>query len=77
MVIYNFVRVKNEKNMKTILQSHFNITNLHAFLKLFQSNAENPWYITNFHLSKAFIVGILHLMCYYLTVVDKRWEFTI
>jgi len=59
--------------MKTILQSHFNITNLHAFLKLFQSNAENPWQMSNLSLSMALLDGILHLMCYYLTVVDKRW----
>ena len=50
--------------MKTILQSHLNITNLHAFLKIFQSNAEKLWYMTNLHLSKAFIAALMHLLCY-------------
>jgi hypothetical protein len=50
--------------MKTILQSHFNITNLHAFLKLFQSKAGKLWYMTNLHLSMAFIAALLQLLCY-------------
>jgi hypothetical protein len=50
--------------MKTILQSHLNITNLHAFLKIFQSNAEKLWYTANLHLSKAFIATFLQLLCY-------------
>ena len=64
MVICNSVRVKTEKNMKTILQSHLNITNLQAFIKIIQSNAEKLWHMTNIHLSKAFIAALLHLLCY-------------
>jgi hypothetical protein len=49
--------------MKTILQSQINIANLHAFLKLFQSNAGKQRYMTNLHLSKVFIAALLHLLC--------------
>ena len=50
--------------MKTILQSHLNITNLHAFLKIIQSNAEKLVHITNMRLSMAFIDVLLHLLYY-------------
>ncbi len=50
--------------MKTILQSHFNIANLRAFLKIFQLNAGKLWHMTNLRLSKAFIAVFLHLLCY-------------
>jgi len=50
--------------MKTILQSHFNIANLHAFLKIFQLNAGKLWYMTKIRLSKAFIAAFLHLLCF-------------
>ena len=52
--------------MKTILQSHFNITNLHAFLKIFQSNAEKLWHMTNLHLSKG------EISLFFIEIVDKE-----
>jgi len=47
--------------MKTILQSHLNITNLHPFLKLFQSRAGKAWQMTEKHLSTALMGRILLL----------------
>lgn len=48
--------------MKTILQSHLNITNLHPFLKLFQSRAGKAWQITEKHLSTVLTGRILLLV---------------
>jgi len=49
--------------MKTILQSQLNITNLHPFLKLFQSNAGNSWQIAIIHQETALMDRFKYLMC--------------
>ena len=59
--------------MKTILQSQFNITNLHPFLKIFQLNAGKPWQMTKKHLSTALTDVMEPLVRCKVTVVDKRW----
>jgi len=49
--------------MKTILQSQFNITNLHAFLKLFQSNTGNSWQMIKKGLSTALMGSFEYFRC--------------
>jgi len=54
-----------------------NITNLHAFLKLFQSTAGNSWYMLQKNLPTVYAGYLKQLLCSKVTLVDKRWWFTI
>jgi len=59
--------------MKTILQSQLNITNLHAFLKLFQLRTRKSLQTTQKHLLTAFLGCSWYLERFIVSLIDNRW----